>query len=158
MQAQETPGLPSGSCSRSYPPRLSLRPRQDQSWGGVRVPGQEPSPLPGLAAEQRCVLGPGIGLRLRRGKQPGLGGFSQALLGKLLKVTPTSNKTFSDTKKGSTWPVPGPAWHLNSAIRVLGAQTGHAVLDALLPPRPECREPAMGLWGPLPLLLTRGPN
>lgn len=123
----------------------------------LHAPGKEPSQLPGLAAGKRCIMGEGIWPRLRWEKQPGLGAFSQALLGRLLKVTPTSNKTFSDTKKGSTWPVPGLAWHLNSAVQVLGAQTGHAVSDALLPPLLECQEPAVALSGLLPLL-TQGPN
>lgn len=79
-------------------------------------------------------------------------------LASCLKLHQLQTKRFQTQRKARPAQCRGPAWHLNSAIRVLGAQTGHAVLDALLPPRPECQEPAMGLWGPLPLLLTRGPN
>lgn len=43
----------------------------------------------------------GIWLRLRWGMQPGLGVFSQALLGRLLKVTPTSNKKSFQTQRKS---------------------------------------------------------
>lgn len=79
----------------------------------------------------------GLGWQLRKGaSQEGRGrsslawgAFSQelSLVGRLLQVIPTSNKKgFSDTKEGSTWPVPGRAWHLNSEIRVVQArrQTG----------------------------------
>lgn len=41
----------------------------------------------------------GIWPRLRWGKQPGLGAFSQAFLGRLLKVTPTSNKKSFQTQR-----------------------------------------------------------
>lgn len=56
------------------------------------------------------------------GKWTGPEAFSQPVLGRPLNVTPASKqKEFLDTKEGSTWPLPGLAWHLSSEIQLVGA-------------------------------------
>lgn len=62
--------------------------------------------------------------REREGEKPPaweLSHKSFLLLAGCFKSYQLQTKRFSDTKEGSTWPVPGLAWHLNAEIQVLRA-------------------------------------
>lgn len=97
--AQEMPALPSSSCAQSYSPHSSASSpsfalegeNQSSGLGCLGLARSHVSPL-AWQLRKGASWERGIWLRLRWGMQPGLGVFSQALLGRLLKVTPTSNK------------------------------------------------------------------
>lgn len=101
-------------------------------------PSKEPSRHPSLASKKRCILGEvgfawvdGADALARAentvgasGKWPGLEAFSQAGLGRLLNsALAFKQKEFLDTKEGSTWSLPGLAWHLSPEIQLVGAHS-----------------------------------
>ena len=102
-KCQPSPAVQSSSPTQSASGPSRALEREDQlmvplGWGVW--PGREPSKHPGWAAEKSCITGEGGGsTRLRWERSLAWRAFSQALLGRLLKVTPTSNKKGFQTQR-----------------------------------------------------------